>query len=500
MRVLLVYPECPDTFWGFKYALRFISRRAAQPPLGLLTVAAMLPESWEMKLVDMNVTKLHDDDVEWADMTFISAMSIQERSAREVITKCRQAGVRTVAGGPLFTADWEQFDDVDHLVLNEAELTLPRFLEDLREGRAARVYTEKTFTDMARTPIPLWSVADLKKYASMNIQYSRGCPYDCEFCDITVLCGRKVRTKSSGQIVGELEALYSRGWRGDVFFVDDNFIGNARKLKQDVLPALAHWMDMRGHPFGFITEASVNLADDAELMTKMVRAGFQTVFVGIETPNEDSLAECGKHHNRRRDLIACVKDIQGAGLQVAAGFILGFDSDPPSVFDRLSTFIQTSGIVTAMVGLLKAPRHSRLYNRLAKEGRLLDEWTGDNTDLSMNFIPKMKLETLVAGYARVIRSIYSPNPFYARVRHFLREFRPVHMRRRQFSFRELRALLKSFVRLGILGKERFHYWKLIIWTVFRRPRLFPLAVTCAVYGFHFRMFFEKHILTSAGTQ
>jgi radical SAM superfamily enzyme YgiQ (UPF0313 family) len=386
---------------------------------------------------------------------------------------------------------------VDHLVLNEAELTLPRFLEDLRDGRPARVYRDEGFADMSETPIPLWAVADLKKYASMNIQYSRGCPYDCEFCDITVLYGRKVRTKGARQLLSELQTLYSVGWRGDVFFVDDNFIGNARRLKHDVLPALAEWMDLRGHPFGFITEASLNLADDKELMGSMVQSGFQTVFVGIETPNEDSLAECGKHHNRRRDMIACVKDIQGAGLQVAAGFILGFDSDPPSIFERLSAFIQTSGIVTAMVGLLKAPRHSRLYNRLAKEGRLLDEWTGDNTDLSMNFVPKMKHETLVAGYARVIRSIYSPSPFYARVRHFLKEFRPAHMRPRRLCFRDLGALLKSVVRLGILGKERIHYWKLIVWTIFRRPRLFPLAVTCAVYGFHFRMFFEKHILSSS---
>jgi radical SAM superfamily enzyme YgiQ (UPF0313 family) len=476
--------------------LRFISKRAAQPPLGLLTVAAMLPQSWEKKLIDVNVSRLRDKDIQWADMVFISAMSIQKRSAKEIIARCRRLGVRTVAGGPLFTAEPEKYDDVDHLVLNEAELTLPRFLHDLINGDASRLYTSETFADIEQTPIPLWSLANLTKYACMNIQYSRGCPFDCEFCDITVLCGRKVRTKSRRQLLAELEALHSASWRGDVFFVDDNFIGNAKSLKNDILPALAGWMDSRGHPFCFITEVSVNLADDKQLMQQMVRSGFQTVFVGIETTHDESLAECDKHHNRRRDLMACVRDIQGAGLQVAAGFILGFDNDPLSIFDKISAFIQTSGIVNAMVGLLKAPRHSRLYKRLAKEGRLLDDGTGDNTDLSINFVPKMQLETLIAGYTRVIRSIYSPNPFYERVRRFLREFRPVQRgTRRRLGFRHLTALLKSVVRLGILGKERCHYWKLVFWTILRRPRLLPLAVTYAVYGFHYRMFFEKHILT-----
>jgi len=372
MKALLVYPKYPDTFWSFKHALRFISKKALHPPLGLLTVAAMLPEQWEKSLVDMNVETLKDKDIEWADCVFISAMSVQRESAKEIICRCKESGVNVVAGGPLFTAEYDTFKDVDHFVLDEAEITLTPFLADFEKGEAKPIYTSKEFSDIGTTPIPLWELVNMKNYVSMTIQYSRGCPFNCEFCDITTLFGHKPRTKNKDQILAELESLYSRGWRGSLFFVDDNFIGNKKKLKNEVLPGIIDWMKKKRYPFKLSTEASINLADDDILMKMMIQAGFAGVFIGIETPDEESLAECNKFQNKNRDLVACVKKIQKYGLQVRGGFIVGFDNDSPSIFERQIEFIQKSRIITAMVGILNAPRGSRLYKRIEKEGRLLD--------------------------------------------------------------------------------------------------------------------------------
>ena len=493
MKILLVYPKYLDTFWSFKGVLKFISKKATHPPLGLLTVAAMLPKEWEKKLVDMNVTTLGDKDLEWADFVFVSAMSIQKASAKEVISRCKKMDIKIVDGGPLFTTGYEEFEDVDHFVLNEAEITLPPFLEDLKNGCAQHIYTSQELPDIQKTPLPLWDLIDMKKYAVMSIQYSRGCPYDCEFCNISVLYGRKVRTKSKTQIVGELENLYSQGWRGDLFFVDDNFVGRKRKLKEEILPAIIEWMERKRHPFSFNTEASIDLSDDDELMQCMVKAGFTSVFVGIETVNEESLAECNKAQNKNRDLVACVKKIQKFGLQVVGGFIVGFDSDPPSIFERLSVFIQESGIVTAMVGLLNAPRSTSLYQRLVKEGRLLKDASGDNTDFSINFVPKMDYEILIKGYRRIISGIYSPEPYYRRVKEFLREYKPSQKRTFRFHFSYLGAFLKSILFLGIIERERVYYWKLFLWSLFRRPQLFHLALTFAIYGFHFRKIFGNYL-------
>lgn len=494
MKILLVYPHYPDTFWGFKYALKFISKKASLPPLGLLTIASMLPPEWEKRLIDINITPLKDKDLLWADYVFISAMSIQKESVKTVISRCKALGVKIVAGGPLFTAFPEEFEgDVDHFVLDEAEITLPPFLDDLKKRQAKHFYTSQERADIRNTPLPLWELADLKKYASMNIQYSRGCPFDCEFCNITVLHGRVPRTKEKEQIVAEMESLYLRGWRGGIFFVDDNFIGNKVKLKKEVLPAIIEWMKKRNHPFTLSTEVSINLSDDEELIHMMVQAGFDTVFIGIETPNEESLAECSKLQNRNRDLIACVKKIQRSGLEVQAGFIVGFDKDPASIFERLIAFIQESGIATAMVGLLNAPHGTKLYHRLKKEGRLLSAASGDNTDFSINFKPKMNHETLISGYRKVVHTIYSPKHYYARVRKFLKEYKPKQAKTFHFRFSHLEAGFKSIFRLGIIGRERIYYWKLFFWSLFRRPRLFPLAITLTIYGFHFRKIFKRHM-------
>jgi radical SAM superfamily enzyme YgiQ (UPF0313 family) len=491
VKILLVYPEFPDTFWSFKHALKFIRKKAGAPPLGLLTVAAMLPSAWEKRLVDLNATYLKDEDLAWADYVFVSAMIVQRESARAVIHRCKTAGVKVVAGGPLFTMEHEQFPDVEHFVLNEAEETLAPFLRDLEQGRAGRVYSSAEFPDIHQTPVPLWRLANLKHYDTISIQFSRGCPFNCDFCNVTALLGHRPRTKTAAQIIAELDSLYTLGWRKSIFFVDDNFIGNKKQIKSEVLPALIKWRKGKtGMPFS--TEASINLADDPELLTLMVQAGFDAVFVGIETPNEDSLTECSKNQNKGRDLVESVKQLQRAGLQVQGGFIVGFDNDPLSIFQQQIDFIQKSGIVTAMVGLLQAPLGTRLYERMQKEGRLVNEFSGDNVDGSTNIIPRMGLETLREGYRKILEQIYAPKFYYARVLTFLREYQPPKIRV-PLEPQYIMALWRSIYQLGIRGVERVQYWRLFFWTLFRRPRLFPMAITFAIYGFHFRQVAALHV-------
>ena len=492
MKALLIYPEFPDTFWSFKHALKFIHKKAAFPPLGLLTLGAMLPKEWSIRLIDLNVKGVTEKDLVWADTAFISGMSVQRDSAHQIIAQCKERGLKIVAGGPLFTSEHEEFDLVDHFVLNEAELTLPLFLADLERGAAKPVYKTSEFSNISATPAPLWKLADMKRYASMNIQFSRGCPFDCDFCNITALFGHRPRIKSSEQILTELDALYDLGWRGQIFFVDDNFIGNKRYLKTQLLPALIEWRKGK-KGINFNTEASVNLADDRQLMEMMVQAGFDTVFIGIETPDEESLAECNKKQNKNRDLMESVKHIQRAGLQVQGGFIVGFDSDTHSIFQRQIDFIQQSGIVTAMVGLLQAPVGTKLYERLKQEGRVLGHTSGDNVDGTTNIIPRMDLETLHEGYRKIMLHIYSRKHYYRRVRTFLREYKAPEI---QFSldFQRFLAFFRSNIHLGIIGRERLQYWGLLWWTLFRRPGLLPLAVTLAIYGHHFRKVSNSHIL------
>jgi radical SAM superfamily enzyme YgiQ (UPF0313 family) len=492
LKALLIYPKYPDTFWSFSHALKIISKKAAHPPLGLLTVAAMLPSAWQKQLIDMNVTPLKDKDIKWADYVFISAMVVQKESAKQTIARCKELGTKVVAGGPLFTTEYEIFDDVDHLVLDEAETTLPPFLEDLEKGCAQHIYTSKQRPDITKTPIPLWSLIDMRKYASMNIQYSRGCPFNCEFCDIVILNGRIPRTKDKDQILREMDALYNQGWRGSLFVVDDNFIGNKKKLKAEVLPAIIEWQKERKNPFPLFTESSINLADDERLMQLMVEAGFDRVFVGIETPNEESLAECNKFTNRNRDLVASVKKIQSCGMEVQGGFIVGFDSDPVSIFRSQINFIQNSGIVTAMVGLLNAPRGTRLHQRLKQENRLLKSITGDNVDCSINFIPKMNYETLINGYKHILNTIYAPKQYYERIRTFLKEYKPQQkLRVSQVKFNYLWGFIRSIWILGIKERGRKYYWSLFISTLLKRPRLFPLSMVLSVYGLHFRKVIQQ---------
>jgi radical SAM superfamily enzyme YgiQ (UPF0313 family) len=484
MRVLLLYPEFPDTFWSYTHALRFIGKRAVQPPLGLLTVAAMLPKDWEVRLVDLNVRSLRPRDLAWANMAFVSAMTVQQASAREVLQRCRAAGLKIVAGGPLFTSQPEAFPEVDHLVLNEAELTLPPFLEDWHAHRPRRIYTTTEYADMALSPLPRFELADLRRYAMMPVQYCRGCPFDCEFCDVTAQLGHRPRQKSVTQILAELQRLRDLGWRSSVFFVDDNLIGNKKHLKTELLPALIEWQKHSG-PTVFNSQVSINLADDPVLIDLMARAGFSTVFVGIETPDADALRACGKNQNVSRDLLADVHRLQAAGIAVQAGFIVGFDHDTPSIFQRQIDFIQASGIATAMVGLLQAIKGTRLYARLQREDRLREEFQGDNVAVGANFVPMMDDRVLREGYGRVLQTIYSPRGYYQRLRTFLRQYQLPRIRER-FRFQDLKAFVRANLRLGILGRERFCYWRLLMWTMLHRPRLLATAVRLAVLGHHYR--------------
>jgi len=492
MNILLVYPEFPDTFWSFKHALKFVRKKASFPPLGLLTVASMLPEGWNTRLVDMNTERISKANLKWADLVFISGMIVQKESAMQAVRICKDAGLRIIAGGPLFMSEHGDFTDVDCFVLNEAETTLPMFLEDFKHGTMKRFYTSTEFPDITQTPLPKWDLVKVKNYVTMNIQYSRGCPFNCEFCNVTSLFGHRCRTKSTSQVIAELDRIYALGWRAGIFFVDDNFIGNKMKLKTDLLPALINWQKGK-EGVTFLTEASINLADDDELMKLMADAGFDMVFIGIETPDDSSLAECSKKQNRNRDMIGDIKKMQRAGFQVQGGFIVGFDSDTSSIFQRQIDFIQKSGITTAMVGMLQAIPGTRLHERMKKEGRLIGLTTGDNVDGTTNIIPSnMEPETLQNGYKKILDEIYSHRGYYQRVKTFLREYRPPPNLKSRLKLSHIMAFLKSIYLLGIISNGRYYYWKLVIWTQIRKPKLFPLAITLAIYGYHFRKVSKQH--------
>ncbi|MGB9639538.1 MAG: B12-binding domain-containing radical SAM protein, partial [Anaerolineales bacterium] len=493
MNALLIYPQFPDTFWSFKHAIKFIGKKAVSPPLGLLTIASMLPKDWNLRLVDLNVRQLSKADLQWADIALISAMTAQRKSVYKVVASLKEQKIPIVAGGPLFVYEYDDFPEIDYFVLNEGELTLPKFLSDFAQGHTQRLYATSEYADLSTTPAPRWDLINFNDYVTLNIQFSRGCPFNCDFCNVTALLGHRPRTKPPQNIIAELDSMYQFGWRGSVFFVDDNFIGNKKILKNELLPALIEWQkDKKG--ISFSTEASINLADDVELMQMLVAAGFTSVFIGVETPDEDSLANCNKKQNLERNLVEDIKRIQHHGLQVQGGFIVGFDNDLPSIFQRQIEFIQKSGIVTAMVGILQAPPGTGLYERLKKEGRILAHISGDNVDGTTNILPKMGLDPLVEGYRKILQTLYQPKNYYQRVITFLQEYHPpklkVHL---DFSstLMYLRAFLRSIFQLGVIGKERAEYWRLFFWTLFRRPRLFPYSITLAIYGYHFRKICER---------
>ncbi len=482
MNILLVYPKYPDTFWSFKTVMKYISKKAAFPPLGLMTVGAMLPREWTVSLVDVNTRPLLDKQIKDADMVFISAMIVQQDSAREIVQRCKTLGATVVAGGPLFLSRHDQFPEVDHFVLNEAEITLPLFLEDLEKGTPQRIYSSDVRPDISTTPAPDWSLVRMKDYATMSVQYSRGCPFNCEFCDIIVMNGRTPRTKATAQIMAEFDSLHAAGWRGGVFIVDDNFIGNTSEVKK-MLPLLIQWQKKRRYPFQFLTEASMNLADDSELMQLMSQANFHKVFLGIETPEVDSLRECGKHQNATRNLVQAVQTIQRHGMQVMGGFIVGFDNDTESTFDAQVRFIQQVGIVTAMVGLLNVLPHTRLWRRLSSENRLLKDSKGENTDGSLNYIPKMDRQTLLDGYHHIISQLYSRRMYYKRIQVFLKNYTPTVKSR--FTLNDLQALIKSMYKIGLFSRASILYWQLVLKTAFTNIKLLPVVMDMIICGEHF---------------
>ncbi len=500
MKVLLVYPVFPETYWSFRHALSFVNKKAAFPPLGLLTVSAMLPKTWEKRLVDMNVEELTESDIEWADIVFLSAMIVQQESLDKVVKLCKKMGKRVAVGGPYVSTSSELVPDADFVFIGEAETTLPEFIGDLEAGSPKRIYEAPERPSLSLTPLPDFHLVDLSRYTSMNIQFSRGCPFQCEFCDIIEIYGRSPRTKSSDQMLAELEALRVAGWRGTVFIVDDNFIGNKREVKK-FLPELIKWSSSNGSPFSFLTEASVNLAEDDVLLEMMQDAGFHRVFVGIETPAEECLKEANKSQNTKRSLLESVQKIQSYGMEVMAGFIVGFDNDPEDIFERQIDFIRASAIPLAMVGLLTALPDTQLWRRLEREGRLIHESSGNNTDCTLNFVPKMDRERLVGSYRALLKKIYSPSEFYQRALDSLTRVKASAVDFRRVNVSNVIAVFKSFgkivIRLGVRDHERLRFWKYIFGIARRCPRSLGNGIALAAMGYHFRKVTEIYCETSA---
>lgn len=488
MNVLLVYPRFPDTYWSFRYALWFQGKRAAQPPLGLMTVAALLPLSWNKRLIDANVERLRDRDLRWADVAFVSGMQVQQRELVGIVRRCRAQGLRTVVGGPITSTVPHMELECDHVVIGEAEDLIGGLAADLERGTARPLYQSAERPGLEQSPLPDLSLIRMDRYSTMTVQCSRGCPFNCEFCDIIEIYGRRPRTKEAAQVVRELDQLYDAGWRGAVFIVDDNFIGNKMRARL-LLVAIGQWQRAHGHAFRLITEASINLADDPALLQSMKDAGFASVFLGIETPDESSLAATNKLQNTRRDLLASVAAIQGYGIEVMGGFILGFDTDREDIFDRLVEFIQKSAIPIAMVGLLQAIPGTQLFRRLTREGRIEDSGGGNNTACQLNFRPSMNAERLIDGYRSVLRRIYASEPYYRRARQYLSRCQPRY--HPHFNFGNIRALVLSVVCQGILGKSRASYWRFVAAAATRHRASFGAAMTLAVMGYHFQRVTER---------
>lgn len=495
-RVLLVSPRIPTTYWSYKYALPFVKKKALLPPLGLLTVAALLPEDYELRLIDMNLADLRREEVEWADMVFLSAMLVQQQSFDEAVALCRECGTPVVAGGPYPISSFEKIEGVDHFVLDEAELTLPVFLRDLEQGQAKHIYRDERKPDLSLTPLPRFDLVDVTLYESMPLQFSRGCPFDCEFCDIIEMFGRKTRTKSPEQFLREVDHVYNTGFRGSLFIVDDNFVGNKNKVKELLRP-LAGWQRNHRYPFSVSTEASITLAHDEELLDLMVSAGFTMVFIGIETPDAKTLVMTHKTQNLREDVLSSVVRIQEKGIEVSGGFIVGFDGEAEDIFERQKTFIQKAGIPTAMVGLLIALPNTRLYRRLEREGRILAETRGNNThDFELNFIPQMPRQTLLRGYKWLLAQVFSPHNYFQRSLTLIRRFAEGkrdqsggsgHALResipRPIRSRDILALLRSLFRQSF-SFYGYHYLRYLIQVLRVDISLFARAVTLAVRGHH----------------
>ena len=492
MKILLVNPEFPETYWSFRHALPFEGKRCVFPPLSLLTVSGLLPRACERRLVDLNIERLKDSQIEWADMIFITGMLAQKESLHEVVRRCRPRGKLIVLGGPYVTSTIEQLPYADHIFQGEAETTLPQFFNDLESGTTKRIYKAPERPPLSLAPIPDFSLANLKKYSCMSVQYSRGCPFSCEFCDIIEIYGRVPRTKSNQQMLAEFDELKRLGWRGPLFIVDDNFIGNKKNVRR-LLPDLIDWQKRHGYPFSLLTEASVNLAEDDDLLLAMKEAGFRRVFLGIETPVAESLKEAQKSQNRG-NLLDSVRKIQSRGMEVMAGFIVGFDNDPEDIFERQIEFIRDSAIPMAMVGMLNALPDTQLWKRLEREGRLLgNDATGNNTLVSLNFIPKMDVETLVSGYQRIMRTIYKPSEYYRRALDSLqRTPQEVPEAHQYHGLNAVKAFLRIAFKLGVLDAERREFWRFFIEAAHKHHDRMTELLRHAAMAYHFRKLNESY--------
>lgn len=420
-RVLLIYPKIPATYWNLEYTLKFLYYKSVMPPLGLLTIAAMLPSNYEPRIIDLNTTDVSSQDIEEADIVFISAMIIQKDSFHQIVKLCRKNRKTVVAGGPYATSCYKEIKDVDHFVLNEGEVTLPQFLRDYENKCPQKVYGDENKPDVTKTPIPRFDLIDVDQYLVMSLQFSRGCPNDCEFCDIRDLFGNQTRTKQAQQFIREMECLLNIGFKGFIFVVDDNFTA-ARKNVKELLKQIIKWQKEHNYPFSFFTQASLDVASDDELLDLLKEARFHELFIGIETPHAETLLQVRKKNNIHIDLYEAVQNIQSRGIEVMGGFILGFDTDPDDIFDSMINFIQQAAIPQAMIGLLNAVPNSTFYKRMEKDGRISGESSGDNLSFESNLISVMPKEKLIDGFKHVISEIYKPENYFQRVLTLIKRF------------------------------------------------------------------------------
>jgi radical SAM superfamily enzyme YgiQ (UPF0313 family) len=474
MNVLLLYPLFPKSFWSFEKTLALLDRKAMLPPLGLITVAAILPQEWNFKLVDRNVRACTEAEWEWADLVILSAMIVQKEDLLAQVQEAKRRGKRVAVGGPYPTALPQEATTAgaDYLILDEGEITLPMFVDAIERGETSGVFRSNgEKPDVTGTPIPRFDLLEFDAYAEMSVQFSRGCPFQCEFCDIIVLYGRKPRTKTPAQILAELDRLYELGWRRSIFMVDDNFIGNKRNVKL-FLKELQPWMVEHQYPFSFATEASVDLAKDQELMDMMVACNFGAVFLGIETPDEASLTLTQKHQNTRDSLSDAVYAITRSGLRVMAGFIIGFDGEKPGAGERIVKFVEQTAIPTALFSMLQALPDTALWHRLEKEGRLRTKSANINQTTLMNFVPTRPLEDIAREYIEAFWELYDPARFLDRAyRHYRILGEATYPKKgkrskKQTNWKTIRAFLTICWRQGMLRKTRWQFWR-NLWNMYR---------------------------------
>ena len=492
MRTLFLYPQFPKTFWSYEKILELVNRKVLLPPLGLATVAALLPQDWEMKLVDRNVRDVTEAEWEWAELVVISGMIVQKDDMQVQIREAKRRGLLVAVGGPYAssTPDAPEIAEADFKVLDEGEITLPQFVSAIQRGeRSGRFSAEGDKPDVTATPIPRFDLLELDAYDSMSVQFSRGCPFNCEFCDIIVLYGRKPRTKTPEQLIGELQRLYDLGWRRSIFLVDDNFIGNKRNAKL-LLPQIKSWQQERGYPFSFTTEASVDLADDEEMMRMMHDARFESVFLGIETPDESSLETARKVQNTRNPLDAAVDRITANGIRVMAGFIIGFDGEKDGAGHRIVDFVTRTGIPAAMMGMLQALPNTALWYRLEKEGRLIqdkDAAKGVNQTNLLNFKPTRPIRDIANEYVEAFCALYEPNAYMDRVySYYLKMGAPRWKAAAKLpSLIDLRALSIVVWRQGMKRSTRTRFWKYVISMARRNPALLEQFISVLAHNEHF---------------